>query len=864
MKTPKFKISKVFGITATTLLIVGSFANYGHSFNISTSINNATQVIKTFFVTDDGSAPDGTNEVLSVNSGSNGRVGIWVANPTQTLHVDGNIRVNDAADLIFSNKLWNVTAGDLEINNSTDNAIILGTNSIERMRISSGGNVGIGTDNPSEKMSVSAGNIGLDNGYSLAWESSAWTMNVDTTNGFRFYTDGILRNQFDDNGNNYFGINSGNVGIGTTGPQYKLDVNGALRATSQALAPTVYTNTLRSYNNNTDINISPQWTGNTTIANGNVGIGTTTPEYDLQILWKNGKNARFEILLDPTSTSKFSTVNIENDVSWHNLQALMWGTTMGWTLFWENRADTAQLYANNSPLLIGTTQGYNLTIWTNNLQAITIDTSQNVGIGTDNPSTKLDVNGSIKANGSWNFIVLNSGIWPKLTVDGFESSGTNPLNLRVNDVTRLSITSGGNVGIGTNNPSTSHWATKTLEVHDSIAPSLRLSNDNYGFEQYITSLTNNMYIDSNAGANNIMTLEWDTGNVGIWTTSPSEALDVSGAIAIKGNPVISDNGDWVWNPITADSIWNNSGTNVYYNSGDIGIGTDNPEWKLHIKWDTNAYIWLEAGSINSDQGLIFKSPTSLNWLLTSDRSENTMRWYSYISWKNMMQLDAINGDLSLEAGNLNILTGNLGIGTDTPSEELHVVWENTTLKVEDSSSTTAIILRALNNSAILSTIWSTKPLNFGINQITKMTLDDNGNLGIGTTSPDYPLDIKATTSNKDLFRLSHPSSPTNAGFMIGFDTDGTTDDNVVSMWVEYSSVDYDVINIQRSTRNVGIGTNTPTEALDVDSDAIRIRTSQTPSTSSSTCSVWTMAWDSGYVYVCVATDTWKRASLSTW
>jgi hypothetical protein len=73
----------------------------------------------------------------------------------------------------------------------------------------------------------------------------------------------------------------------------------------------------------------------------------------------------------------------------------------------------------------------------------------------------------------------------------------------------------------------------------------------------------------------------------------------------------------------------------------------------------------------------------------------------------------------------------------------------------------------------------------------------------------YPLEIVASGNNQDLIRLSHPSSPDDAGFMIGFTNDGAGDNNNATLGVEYGGTDYDVINIQRSSRNVGIGTNNP-------------------------------------------------------
>ena len=63
---------------------------------------------------------------------------------------------------------------------------------------------------------------------------------------------------------------------------------------------------------------------------------------------------------------------------------------------------------------------------------------------------------------------------------------------------------------------------------------------------------------------------------------------------------------------------------------------------------------------------------------------------------------------------------------------------------------------------------------------------------------------------------------------------------------------------------VGIFTTSPTGALDIDSDSIRLRQSKTPSSSSATGTAGEIAWDANYIYICVATDTWKRVAISTW
>jgi hypothetical protein len=55
-----------------------------------------------------------------------------------------------------------------------------------------------------------------------------------------------------------------------------------------------------------------------------------------------------------------------------------------------------------------------------------------------------------------------------------------------------------------------------------------------------------------------------------------------------------------------------------------------------------------------------------------------------------------------------------------------------------------------------------------------------------------------------------------------------------------------------------------TVPLDVEAAKIRVRSSHTPASSSEACAQGTIAWDADYIYVCIATDTWKRTALSTW
>jgi hypothetical protein len=54
------------------------------------------------------------------------------------------------------------------------------------------------------------------------------------------------------------------------------------------------------------------------------------------------------------------------------------------------------------------------------------------------------------------------------------------------------------------------------------------------------------------------------------------------------------------------------------------------------------------------------------------------------------------------------------------------------------------------------------------------------------------------------------------------------------------------------------------KSLDLLGDRVRVRSSKTPASASADGLPGEICWDSDYVYVCVSTDTWKRAAISTW
>ena len=97
--------------------------------------------------------------------------------------------------------------------------------SIERMRISSSGNVNIGPGTaPTEKLQVTLGNIRLSDTYYLGWGGTAnYITGSNATNSVSIFTNSNSRLHID---------STGNVGIGTATPGQKLTVAGTIESTT--------------------------------------------------------------------------------------------------------------------------------------------------------------------------------------------------------------------------------------------------------------------------------------------------------------------------------------------------------------------------------------------------------------------------------------------------------------------------------------------------------------------------------------------------------------------------------------------------------------------------------------------------------
>src|ERR1700754_2848355 len=352
--------------------------------------------------------------------------------------------------------------------------------------------------------------------------------------------------QPDANGN-INSTNTGNVGVGTTTPAAKLDVQGGSINTSGGLCLSGDCRTSWSQV------ITSQWTTvgtNINYPGGNVGIGVSgTPTRKFEVLggnifhqWSTSANSEYGFYT--SLNNNHITSNLYFDGQWKMIGSgkgamLTVGPQSGWAFgVW---ADNTSRTANTASSLTG-------------LLSLTMGGS--LGLGTTTPSFKLDVQGgSINSSGGLCIAGDCKTAWNQIGGSQWTTSGTT-INYGA-----------GNVGVGVASP------TSKLDVNGTVnATALSVNGTPLVSSQWATSGT---------------TINYSTGNVGIGVASPTSKLDVNGTVnatglSVNGTPLVS-------------SQWATSGTTINYGAGNVGIATASPTEKLHVTGNVKVSGNIDVG-----------------------------------------------------------------------------------------------------------------------------------------------------------------------------------------------------------------------------------------------------------------------------
>jgi hypothetical protein len=180
-----------------------------------------------------GSGTSAISSGIIYDNGTN--VGVGTASPGSKLDVNGSVTVANAGQYRFG-------AGGVRIEGDTTSNYVAFFNDsgAERMRIISGGNVGIGTTTPGTKLEVNgAVTAGAESGVSYYVATNAAIRNTASAGNTMHFDSGVgagsTTGDFQFRATNGYTTrlfirgSDGNVGIGTTSPGVSLDVVGGIR-----------------------------------------------------------------------------------------------------------------------------------------------------------------------------------------------------------------------------------------------------------------------------------------------------------------------------------------------------------------------------------------------------------------------------------------------------------------------------------------------------------------------------------------------------------------------------------------------------------------------------------------------------------
>lgn len=576
-----------FNNTATGLLTFGSITAYNNTTyrgGLTWAQNPAQAGAKITYVGfPSGSQKTGTFEVganfvsTSINDGSmvtrltTTGLGIGETSPAQKLHVDGSIRVGDTNDVVYADKFFAVSNANLHIgaNNGYDTVFFNGP-ADERMRITSTGDVGIGTTSPDYKLEVN-GTLGVSRTDGIIFAGSIATgtgskIVSNTSNDLIFST--ALSSAPYTTTERVRILNNGDVGIGTTSPSpigtniTTLDIQGSsgggfrfgrTDGTEGGLWTLSSGTTLGSISNIPLYFRTNNNTKATILANGNFGIGTTSPQEKLHVQnYTTGESHQAMFKGGAVNVGDYSYISLNNGYyTEYNKEVRL-------------AAVSEQSNSNKTGFAVLTSPDGN---GASGHERLRVTADGNVGIATTSPRTKLHVAGLTGDDDP----SLGSSTAPLFVSNTATSYG---LNIGVNNVGAswlqaqsntspiaydLSLNPlGGDVGVGTISPSeklhvkaTSSSSSSMLYL-ENIAWAVNMTTGiafkngaNYaGPTAKIYTIMNGAgnqggeirfatldYSATNPNPNTTlidrMTID-DTGDVGIGTTSPTQKLTIGG------------------------------------------------------------------------------------------------------------------------------------------------------------------------------------------------------------------------------------------------------------------------------------------------------------------------------------------------
>ena len=350
----------------------------------------------------------------------------------------------------------------------------------------------------------------------------------------------------------------------------------------------------------------------------------------------------------------------------------------------------------------------------------------------------------------------------------------------------------------------------------------------------LTVDTNTLFVDS---TNN---------RVGVGTTSPSALLGVNGRLTLgdqassgtagAGSMIVGAGALFIQAsenqnsstkaPIVFSNIGGSSESMRIDSSGNLGIGTSSPACGLHVDNPDNGAITAILDTDNSAVKMVFRNNTETgnNVQIGADGS-------------NLVALTGASERMRIDSSG-NVIVGATSFNSGLTSFAQFEVSDSTAGGIVINTATAGAnnygrllftVANSTGNEGLIRYNTNDYHMSFWTNAAERMRIDSSGNVGVGTSSPDAPIEISRsnagiiqyitnTGSGQAYTAYGNSDNPawsqdfnTAGGLLVGIDSDET---GVVyqggNKALRFGTNAAERMRIDSGTNVVGVGTTNPT------------------------------------------------------